>query len=208
MTFPPIVSTPHLENSLGLHIRRMDAADLDQVREIDRLSFNIPWPAKAYRYELEENPHSLQWVAEINADQFPHPAKSGEAAKRIVGLIVVWLILDEAHIATLAVHPDLRGHGIAGAPDPAPESQHSGAGGKSIQLCRWTESIRRGAITATLEVRAGNKIAQKLYNRFGFQVVGERPRYYKDNQEDALIMSTSKFEDNTISWLENEGWRR
>jgi ribosomal-protein-alanine N-acetyltransferase len=192
MTFPPIVSTPHLENSLGLHIRRMDAADLDQVREIDRLSFNIPWPAKAYRYELEENPHSLQWVAEINADQFPHPAKSGEAAKRIVGLIVVWLILDEAHIATLAVHPDLRGHGIA----------------QELLSVALIESIRRGAITATLEVRAGNKIAQKLYNRFGFQVVGERPRYYKDNQEDALIMSTSKFEDSTISWLKNEGWRR
>ena len=101
-------------------------------------------------------------------------------------------ILDEAHIATLAVHPDLRGHGIA----------------QELLSVALIESIRRGAITATLEVRAGNKIAQKLYNRFGFQVVGERPRYYKDNQEDALIMSTSKFEDSTISWLKNEGWRR
>lgn len=192
MTLPSIVSTPQFENSLDIHIRRMNASDLDQVREIDRLSFSIPWPAKAYRYELEENPHSLQWVAEINADPAPRPTESGEAAKRIVGLIVVWLILDEAHIATLAVHPDLRGHGIA----------------QELLSVALIESIRRGAITATLEVRAGNKIAQKLYNRFGFQVVGERPRYYKDNQEDALIMSTSKFEGNMISWLKNEGWRR
>jgi [ribosomal protein S18]-alanine N-acetyltransferase len=192
MTYPSIVSTPQLENSLDIHIRPMEASDLDQVREIDRLSFSIPWPANAYRYELEENPHSLQWVAEINTEEGPRLAESTGATKRIVGLIVVWLILDEAHIATLAVHPDIRGHGIA----------------QKLLSVALTESIRRGASMATLEVRAGNKIAQKLYNRFGFQVVGERPHYYKDNQEDALIMSTSRFEHKMISWLKNKGWRQ
>lgn len=192
MIFPPMVPDTQSEDSFDFRIRRMDKSDLEQVREIDRLSFSIPWPAKAYHYELEGNPNSLQWVAELNTEQGSGLSGLAGTKKRLAGLIVVWLILDEAHIATLAVHPDLRGRGIA----------------QKLLSVALLESVQRGATMATLEVRAGNKIAQNLYLRFGFQVVGERPRYYKDNQEDALIMSTSKFTKNTVSWLKNEGWRQ
>jgi [ribosomal protein S18]-alanine N-acetyltransferase len=165
-------------------IRRMEESDLEQVQLIDRLSFSLPWPMKAYRYELKENPNSLQWVAEAASAEAP--------LKGIVGVIVVWMILDEAHIATIAVHPDFRGHGIA----------------QTMLAVALTEAIRRGASQATLEVRSGNVFAQKLYRRFHFEIVGLRPRYYQDNQEDALIMTNSNLGVKYLDWLTREGWKQ
>lgn len=166
-----------------LLIRPMQAADLEQVLAIDQASFAMPWPASAYRYELFENPNSCLWVAET---------KPAEGTFQIIGMIVVWLILDEAHIATIAVHPDFRGQGIA---------QHL----LSIALA---DAIRQGCVQATLEVRAGNLGAQHLYRRFGFQVVGIRPRYYRDNNEDAWIMTVAELGDQYLTWLEQGGWQR
>ncbi len=68
-------------------------------------------------------------------------------------------------------------------------------------------SINKGIRQATLEVRESNLIARKLYQRFGFQVVGDRPRYYKDNDEDALIMTASGLDDQSLRWLESGGWQ-
>lgn len=144
----------------------MRIEDLAAVHQIDCLSFSLPWPANAFRYELLENPNSRLWVAEIERD---------DGTGVVVGAIVVWLVVDEAHIATLAVHPDYRRHGIA------------------TQLLRTAlrECARLGMRTATLEVRASNLAAQALYHKFGFEVVGRRRGYYQDNQEDALIMTLS-----------------
>jgi ribosomal-protein-alanine N-acetyltransferase len=149
-----------------LNIRTMRSDDLEQVVAIDKMSFSMPWPISSYRYELFENPLSLLWVAEA--------ARDG-VQPRVIGMVVVWLVMDEAHIATIAVHPEYRGRGIA----------------KDMLKIALDEVIRRGMHSATLEVRAGNIIAQRLYSRFGFQVVGRRPRYYRDNDEDALIMTVS-----------------
>lgn len=162
----PVIDLPGGEL---MDIRAMRSDDLEQVVAIDRLSFSMPWPIHSYRYELFENPLSLLWVAEV--------ARPGEQP-RLVGMVVVWLIMDEAHIATLAVHPDARGQGIA----------------QQMLRVALDEAIRRGMRSATLEVRANNAIAQHLYSRFGFQVVGRRPRYYRDNDEDALIMTASRLE--------------
>lgn len=162
------------------HIRKMQESDLEQVQAIDRLSFSLPWPAKAYRYELLENPNSLLWVAEIESVQ------DGSAGKQeVLGMIVIWLILDEAHIATLAVHPEYRGRGIA----------------SELLVTGLQEAIQRGAKLATLEVRAGNLSAQELYRRFGFQIVGDRRAYYKDNREDALIMSLHNLGETSLDLL-------
>ncbi|HWQ84463.1 MAG TPA: GNAT family N-acetyltransferase, partial [Anaerolineales bacterium] len=87
-----------------VHIRQMELDDLPQVLEIDRSSFSLPWPMSAYRYELLENPNSLTYVAEIMA---------APDVPVVVGVCVVWLILDEAHIATLATDPNYRRMGIA-----------------------------------------------------------------------------------------------
>ncbi len=151
----------------AIQIRSMQRADLEQVQAIDQISFTLPWPASAYRYELEENEASRLWVAETT-DAQGHPT--------IIGIIIIWLILDEAHVATIAVHPDYRHRGVA----------------QQLLVVAMQDAVRLGALQATLEVRAGNWVAQKLYHRFQFEVVGRRIRYYRDNNEDALIMTTRK----------------
>ena len=161
-------------------IRPMGWADLDQVLEIDRMSFSLPWPESAYRYELADNPASLLWVAEAT------PPESEWAD--IAGMIVVWLILDEAHIATLAVHPDYRGRGIS----------------RQLLSVALYESAHKGARRAMLEVRAGNLVAQNLYRKFGFEVVSRRPHYYKDNNEDALLMNLDPLGEQYLGWLESQ----
>jgi ribosomal-protein-alanine N-acetyltransferase len=90
-------------------------------------------------------------------------------------MIVAWLIMDEAHIATLAVHPDYRQQGV----------------GRKLVSTALGGLIRKGAVKAMLEVRAQNITAQSLYHNFGFEVVGRRKQYYQDNNEDGLLMTLS-----------------
>ena len=166
-----------------IEIRPMGLEDLEAAHQIDRRSFTLPWPPRAYRYELVENPDSLLWVAE---------ARLPDDSRRVVGLIVIWLILDEAHVATIAVDPEYRGRGIAGR----------------LLAVGLEASIEKGMALATLEVRQHNTAAQNLYRRFGFKVVGRRPRYYKDNNEDALIMTLDKLDDGYRNWLQSGAWQR
>ena len=151
----------------------MRVDDLPQVQAIDEISFSSPWPKNAYRYELLDNPNGHCWVAEVD--------------DKIVGLIVCWLILDEMHIATLAVHPDKRGQGIS----------------KNLIQTSMLSLIPKGAVSATLEVRAGNLIAQNLYRYFGFKEAGLRARYYQDSHEDALIMTVESLDEDYLTWLDS-----
>jgi ribosomal-protein-alanine N-acetyltransferase len=147
-----------------VHIRAMQERDIPAVREIDRMSFSLPWPERAYRYEITKTTTSLLYVAELD-----EPGEDG----RVVGMVVAWLVLDEAHIATIAVHPDLRRQGIA----------------EKLLLVALEKSLQNGATQAMLEVRTSNLAARNLYHRFDFEVVGRRPRYYRDNHEDAVLMN-------------------
>jgi [ribosomal protein S18]-alanine N-acetyltransferase len=163
-------------------IRRMRAEDLNQAVLLDCMSFSLPWPASAYLHELN-NTGGKVWVAEQVLEApleyrspFPVPVADfvqPAGVHAVVGVIVVWLIVDEAHIATLAVHPKLRREGIA----------------MKLLCTTLRDAAMEGMISALLEVRAGNEAAQDLYRKFGFEVVGHRPRYYQDNFEDALLMT-------------------
>jgi ribosomal-protein-alanine N-acetyltransferase len=164
-----------------LHIRSMQLDDLSQVLAIDSQSFTLPWPESAYRYELLENPSSFLMVAEI---------EQSEVGRLIVGVVVVWMILDEAHIATIAVHPEFRGQGIA----------------SRLMVSMMREAIQLEARLATLEVREQNTAAQRLYQRFGFNIVGRRPRYYKDNLDDALIMTVGCLDKGYLERLDQDDW--
>jgi ribosomal-protein-alanine N-acetyltransferase len=146
------------------HIRRMKLEDVPAVHEIDNLSFSLPWPERSFRFELTGNPVSRGWVAEVDGE--------------IAAMLVLWFIVDEAHIATLAVHPNFRQQGI----------------GEQILLHALRSVQEEGARRVFLEVRAGNIAAQAMYKKYGFEVAGVRPRYYKDNNEDALLMNLEKFE--------------
>jgi len=146
-------------------IRAMTAEDLSRVHELDKMCFSLPWPQRSFRYELEENAASSQWVAEL--------ATQNDSPGQVVGVIITWLLVDEVHIATLSVDPAYRRQRIA-----------------SRLICSALRAgVSRGANSATLEVRANNQAAQRLYYRFGFQLMGRRPGYYQDNGEDALILT-------------------
>lgn len=157
-------------------IRAMQSEDIGQVQTIDNQSFSLPWPTSAYNYELT-NPQSLLWVAQTTGE---------ESTPRIVGMVVMWLIVDEAHIATLAVEPEYRRQGI----------------GQVLLATALREAARRGMSEATLEVRANNLPAQRLYQKFSFKVVGFRPHYYRDNNEDALIMTMKNLGETYLQWMD------
>ena len=158
-------------------VRCMETHDLEAVAELDRISFTFPWSIGSYRYELLENRHAHLWVA--------------EREKLIVGVLVAWLILDELHIATVAVHPHCRQQGV----------------GTKLVENALRESVARGATLSHLEVRKSNLPAQTLYRRFGFEVVGERKGYYPDNREDAVLMSVYGLGEGYVRWLD-EGWQK
>ncbi len=144
-------------------VRGMTVDDLPAVLEIDRLSFALPWPERSFRFELTENDVAHLLVAEV--------AWSGRT--RLAGYLGYWLLVDEMHISTLAVHPDLRGQGL----------------GERLLLAALDQARRQGAELATLEVRPSNGAAVTLYRKYGFELVGRRRAYYRDNDEDALLMT-------------------
>lgn len=162
-------------SAASLVLRPMTVADISQVYALDVVSFSLPWTERSYRYEVEENPHSRPWVVE----------DTGSSPARVVGMMVVWLILDEAHIATIAVHPEYRRRGI----------------GQRMLANALLEAQKEGAALAYLEVRQGNLGAQALYRRFGFAVDGIRPRYYVDNGEDAVLMSLRPLDAQALTGL-------
>jgi [ribosomal protein S18]-alanine N-acetyltransferase len=138
----------------------MRADDVPAVHEIERLSFSTPWPAYAFEQELKGNRLARYIVA--------------RAGERLVGFAGMWLMVDEAHVTTFGVHPEWRRQGI----------------GRQLLLNLIELSVAIGARRMTLEVRASNHSAQALYQAFGFEVAGRRTRYYTDDGEDALVMTT------------------
>jgi ribosomal-protein-alanine N-acetyltransferase len=144
---------------MSLTIRKMTVEDVPAVVELDQKSFSLPWPERSFRFELTDNPASRCWVAELDG--------------QIVAMIVVWLIVDEAHVATVATHPAYRRQGI----------------GSRLLAHALRQLIQDGARSSFLEVRVSNLAAQEMYHKFGYEVTGRRRRYYRDNDEDAILMN-------------------
>jgi ribosomal-protein-alanine N-acetyltransferase len=150
---------------LRLTIEVMRLEDLEAVHQIELASFSAPWPANAYRSELETNRLATYLVARTE--------------DRIVAYGGMWLMVDEAHITTFAVHPSWRRQKI----------------GERLLLAFLDHALARHAREATLEVRLSNLAARRLYEKYGFRPVGLRPRYYSDDGEDALIMTTEPLDE-------------
>jgi ribosomal-protein-alanine N-acetyltransferase len=129
------------------------------------MSFSLPWPESSFRYEVTENRASRCFVAETED-------------KKVVAMVVSWIVVDELHIATIATHPDFRRQGV----------------GSQILTAALEDGRKAGVRQAFLEVRERNEAAQAMYRKFGFEVTGRRPRYYKDNGEDAILMTLKSLE--------------
>ena len=156
-----MVARPPLRVVIG----PMRLEDLPDIHAIEQASFTSPWPPHAYQSELENNRLAHYLVARI-----------GDTIAAYGGM---WLMVDEAHITTFAVHPAWRRQRI----------------GERLLVAFLDIAAERGAHEATLEVRLSNLPARKLYEKYGFRPVGLRPRYYSDDSEDALIMTTDALTD-------------
>ncbi len=144
----------------GITIRPMETADIPAVFAIDKASAALYWPERSYHFEVEKNENSRPFVA-------------ADPEGKILGFIVFWLIIDEAHLANFAVSADCRCRGIGRA-----------LLRRGLKVC-----YDGGARVSFLEVRAGNAPAIHLYETSGYHTEGVRKRYYQDNHEDALLMN-------------------
>ncbi|MCD6289117.1 MAG: ribosomal protein S18-alanine N-acetyltransferase [Anaerolineae bacterium] len=147
--------------------------DLDDLMSLEKASFSLPWPRGAYRYELTRNPYG-HYLALHPAASFRRRPGMKQGLPPLLGYGGFWLLADEAHICTIASHPDYRGHGLGEW--------------MLLHLMRLARDLKADVVT--LEVRVSNKVAQRLYQRTGFRLAGRRHRYYHDTGEDALIMTT------------------
>jgi [ribosomal protein S18]-alanine N-acetyltransferase len=180
----------------------MTMSDVPRVIEIERLAYPSTWPPSAYRKELQENRWAHYIVLRDKKILEARPAvtvpESVEKQRRIfplsllpnrittttptpelasiIGFAGLWLMVDEAHITTIAMHPDFRRHGL----------------GEFMLMHLIEIAYSISAKWVTLEVRVSNYNAQNLYRKYGFREAGVRHKYYSDNQEDALIMWTDE----------------
>lgn len=178
-------------------IRPLELADLPQIHEIEEQSFPSAWPSSAYKRELAENKLARYIVAGRPVPVVPvansgiasplsrlrhrntRPADAPAPLERIDGFLGLWCMVDEGHIVTVAVRESARRQGV----------------GELLLLAAFDLARAVGMPVLTLEVRASNHSAQALYEKYGFERVGERRRYYTDNNEDALIMTTPSTDD-------------
>ena len=151
--FPPDADAPR-----GMQIDTMVAGDLPAVLRIEGLSFSTSWPMNAFANEIRDNKLAHYFVGRLDS--------------QIVAYGGIWVILEDSHITTIAVHPDFRRLKL----------------GEELLLRLLDRAIAQGASWITLEVRESNDAAQKLYRKYGFTTVSTRRGYYSDNGENALVM--------------------
>lgn len=189
-------------------VRPMQMEDVPQVSEIEREVFPTQWPFTVYKRELQNKlahylvgvedgeplpqirpsgsqetksaaePASSGWLGRLKrlftSERTTPAGGAPRPVEHVVGAVGFWLMLDEAHITTIGVRARYQRQGIG-----------------ELLLIKSIELAQElGARVATLEVRVSNTGAQALYEKYGFKRVGLRRRYYSDNNEDALIMTT------------------
>jgi ribosomal-protein-alanine N-acetyltransferase len=177
---------------MAFGLRPMNVDDLDQVAAMEREAFPTLWPPTSYRRELK-NRMAEYSVCVQDGEYVTLPGKPGkkrflgllgkrnrpeEPVRRqlLVGFVGLWYMAGEAHIVSIAVRESHRRRGL----------------GELLLIGSVEMALRRGAQVVTLEARVSNEAAIKLYDKYGFDEVGIRRRYYSDNGEDAAIMTTAK----------------
>ena len=178
-----------MSQSLSYTIRPMEPGDVPMVVAIERLSFPTPWLASSFLYELNRSRQSYYHVLlkpETGATvplwqrcrRWLQGAVGLPAKGPVVGYVGFRFRSTEAHISTIAVHPDWRGRGL----------------GELLLLTALERALELGASMVSLEVRASNQVAQSLYRKYGFQFTSVHRGYYRDG-EDAWLMGVEVHQD-------------
>lgn len=141
----------------------MRTEDVAAVVAVEQAAFPDEWPATAFERELTKNSMARYVVL-------------GDGEGSVAGFGGLWLMVDAAHIVSVGVAPEWRRRGY----------------GRAIVHALVEVAIVHGMVEATLEVRESNEAARALYRAYGFYEVGRRKRYYPDNREDAVIMTTEE----------------
>lgn len=152
--------------SSALVFRRASAEDVPRIMEIEKDGFLHPWSRELIERELGH-----AWSQVVLACE-PGPAVGSAAAERVVGYIVFWLVHDEVHVLNVATALEARRRGV----------------GRALMEAAEAAGRTRAARMATLEVRRSNEPAIALYRTLGYRQVGVRPRYYAEENEDAIVM--------------------
>ncbi len=185
-------------------VRPMALDDISQVMEVEQQSFPTMWPATAFKREVQQNrlarylvavqrradaedgeeaplPTALQpagigrFLGGLRHVLEPDDGPPEERTELIVGFIGVWLLIEEAHIVTIAVRDGYRGRGV----------------GELLLIAAIETAGVAGQTVVSLECRVSNAVALRLYEKYGFQRVGLHPRYYSDDREDAYVLTAS-----------------
>ncbi|SDY60419.1 ribosomal protein S18-alanine N-acetyltransferase [Tindallia californiensis] len=144
-------------NSHEIVVRQLEIEDIPGIIEIEKACFPTPWTHHAFRAEMRNKLAVYQVV---------------ETEGKIAAYGGMWLIMEEAHITNVAVHPSFRRRGL----------------GRKVMEALVAEAKKKFSQRMTLEVRKSNTIALELYKSMDFVISGIRPGYYHDNGEDAIIM--------------------
>ena len=140
--------------------RLMDEASVNDIFNISKECFSTPWSIESIKAELT-NPLAKYIIA------------LDEETNKVVGFVGAWIIVGEASITNIAVTSSYRNQGVA-----------NNLIQSLIKTC-----LDLNCHLINLEVRASNIKAQNLYKKNGFLVDGLRKGYYKDNKEDAILMT-------------------
>ena len=192
-------------------VRPMLPEDSKAVAAIEMEAFPTTWPPTPFRKELNnrlarylvayihsqeatEDGH-LRELASVHNDSLLNRILQGVWPKfglgssrdtlqsmrldNVLGYLGMWFMADEAHITAIAVREPYQRRGI----------------GELLLISCVELAILRHADVVTLEVRVSNTLAQKLYKKYGFEIVGTRKKYYTDDHEDAFIMTTGKIQE-------------
>ncbi len=164
---------------MSLLLRAMRSEDLDQVVAIDKHCFRPSWSKSSWRHELATThtshlvvlsdgtlPQATGWRSRLRALGGRMPAE------KVLGYGGMWLVAGEAHISTLAIHPQQRGHGY----------------GELLLAALTRRALERKASLVVLEVRESNSVARRLYEKYGFRLCGIKGGYYREGNEDACDM--------------------
>lgn len=151
-----------VDSTILLYLKPMRPSDLPEVLAIEQASYKSPWSRACFEAEMQKSYAELQ-VARLATEDGIDP---------LVGYGCFWLLAEEIQITNVAVHIDYRRQGV----------------GRRIMLHMLQQGYEAGARLAFLEVRGSNQAARALYEGLGFVTVGERPNYYPEHREGALVL--------------------